>query len=228
MKTLKMIGTIVAALAAISVLSGCGNVVDIPAGHVGKVLATTGWEKGIHEAGQVDIGTKGNSGECNNLVICEATSVTIKESFGKGTAKDGEDHRIITKNKVPLTVDWYVQVMLPDDLKTRDSIFATVTPVIMPNTDGRVSKITLNDVYSRFAQMTIRGKMREIFSRLVSLVLRFKFIHSFFNLFRDRRTHGGYFICCFIKNFCVGHAFKLSNNFFSRFSGFEFHVFAYT
>ncbi len=29
----------------------------------------------------------------------------------------------------------------------------------------QVGKITLNDVYSRFAQMTIRGKMREIFSQ---------------------------------------------------------------
>lgn len=146
---------------AISMM-GCGQVADIPGGYIGKVLTPTGWENKLLEAGQVDIGDESNNGSCNKLVICEATSVTIKESFSKNGDK-GEDHRIITTDKVPLTVDLYTQVMVPEEKKMRDSIFAQVTPI--PTKMDRVSKITLEMIYDRFARMTIRGKTRQIFSK---------------------------------------------------------------
>jgi hypothetical protein len=155
----------VASLACAIWLSSCGaKVANIPPGYIGKILTPTGWEDKIYEAGQVDLGKPDGQGRGNQLVICEATSVTIKEQFGKPSADNGnEDHRVITKQKTPLAVDVYVQVMVPDDKRMRDSIFAQVTPVQWKDAE-RVSGITLTQIYQQFAQMTIRGKTRQIFS----------------------------------------------------------------
>ncbi len=144
--------------------TGCGKMSNVPPGYIGKMLTPTGWQDQIWEAGQVDIGDTDRLGRGNQMIICEATSVTIKESFGKPSATNGnEDHRIIAKDKTPLAVDIYVQVMVPDEKKMRDSIFAQVTPVPIKDED-RTSKITLGQIYEQFARMTIRGKTRQIFS----------------------------------------------------------------
>ena len=78
--------------------------------------------------------------------------------------KDGEDHRIMTKDRVPLVVDIYMQTQLPANERMRNSIFAQVTPKQVGD-NQRVFRITLQDVYNRFARMTIRGKTREIFAK---------------------------------------------------------------
>ncbi len=155
--------TLVLALAILG-LAGCGRMANVPPGYIGKMLTPTGWQDKVWEAGQVDIGDTDSLGRGNQMVICEATSVTIKEAFSKPSAENGnEDHRIIAKDKTPLAVDIYVQVMVPDEKKMRDSIFAQVTPVPIQGQD-RASKITLEQIYSQFARMTIRGKTRQIFA----------------------------------------------------------------
>ena len=164
---IKQILRTVAAMALLVVvvisLTSCAKIVNIPPGYVGKILTPTGWESKIYEMGQMDIGDFDNEGRGNRAVMLEATSVTIKEQF-KTSDKDGEDHRIMSKDRIPLVVDIYMQTQLPAEKRMRDSIFAQVTP--KPGADDqRVFKITLEEVYVRFAKMTIRGKTREIFSR---------------------------------------------------------------
>ena len=164
MKSVRVMG-VFATIVITVFTSSCNNkVVSVPPGYIAKMLTPTGWEDKVYEAGQVDIGTTDSVGRGNQLVLCEATSVTIKEQFAKPSPENGnEDHRIITKDKTPIAVDVYVQVMVPDDKKLRDSIFSQVTPT--PEGDqGRVSKITLDQVYTQFAKMSIRGKTRQIFS----------------------------------------------------------------
>ena len=152
-------------LIAVALLTSCSNnVVNIPSGFVAKLLTPTGFDSGILEAGQADIGVEASNGQYTSLVLLEATTITAKESFGQADAKaDGEDHRVMTRT-TPLTVDIYVQVAVPKDLKLRNNAFASVTPVPYGNVP-RVSVIYLNDVYMRFAQMTIRGKVRGIFTK---------------------------------------------------------------
>jgi len=146
---------------------GCSpNYVSVPPGYIGKVLTPKGYSEEIHEAGQVDIGTTDSNGMQNTLVICEASTVTIKESFDKSTEGD---HRISTRNpkkSPPLSVDVRVQVALPfgDDAKAqREAIFAMVTP--QKSTTERVSFIELSQVYTSSAAGTVRNRIREIFSR---------------------------------------------------------------
>lgn len=159
-------------LASIALLSfsiGCdAKVKNIPAGYVGKLLTPTGWDKKILEAGQVDIGATDSDNRGNQLVLLEATSSTMKECFSaSGSEADKQDHRVMLKGGTPVAVDIYVQVSVPSDPELRNAIFAMVTPDKMTgeNNDGRVSAIYLGNVYTRFAQMSIRGKVREIFSQ---------------------------------------------------------------
>ena len=145
-------------------LFGCANTDfrEVPPGYIAKVLTPNGYSSDILEAGQVNIGSGNIDGSYNTLVLCEATSTTVKESFGGATEEDAEDHRIITRDGVPLTVDVRIQVMIPKDQKERDSIFAQITPSPVKDSD-RTRIIELNDIYSQFATGPIRNRVRTIF-----------------------------------------------------------------
>jgi hypothetical protein len=140
---------------------GCWNEIrEIPAGFIGKKLTPSGWDKGILEAGQVDIGTENGDGTYTTLVILEATSVSTKESFGQAV-NVGEDHRILI-GKTPVTVDVYVRMMVPREPEKRNAIFAQITP---KRTGERLSTITVAQIYAQFAQMDVRSGIREVLQK---------------------------------------------------------------
>ncbi len=159
-------------IAITTLFTSCSNhVSNIPSGFTAKLLTPTGFSSGILEAGQVDLGEVASNGQSTSLVLLESTTITSKESFGQagsnGNKDDKEDHRVMTKTS-PLTVDIYVQLRVPKELKLRENAFASVTPVPYVSngtTQDRVSVIYLEDVYERFAKMTIRGKVRGIFAK---------------------------------------------------------------
>ncbi|KKR01038.1 MAG: hypothetical protein UT26_C0036G0017 [Microgenomates group bacterium GW2011_GWC1_39_12] len=155
---------LVVLLASAIGISGCTtNVVNIPAGFVGKMLTPTGWQDKWLEAGQVDLGVKNSNGTYNTLVLLEVTSTTVKESFlqeGSG----GEDHRVLTQDGVPVSVDVYVRLMVPEDDETRTAILAQVTPVHIEGDPNEVKRIMVQDIYVKFAQPEVRGKIREKFA----------------------------------------------------------------
>ncbi len=133
---------------------------NIPAGYVGKILTPTGWEAGIHEAGQVDIGAENSTGS-NQLVLLEVAAVNVKEQFMKDDPADHQDHRVKTKDGNPLAVDVYTMVSVPTDQKSRDALFATVTP--QGTEDHRVSVISAELIYNKYAKAPNRGAIRAIF-----------------------------------------------------------------
>ncbi len=159
---------------AVMAFTGCTEIKNIPPGYVGKILTPTGWQAGYLEPGQVDIGDLSAQGQGNTLVLCEAANITLKEQFlGKDSKEntDGEDHRLLTKDLVPVATDIYVQLglKLADDGSGRfdekylDMIFSTVTPATTD--DGRVRLITLQMVYDQWAKLNVRSRARSIFSK---------------------------------------------------------------
>ena len=137
---------------------------NIPAGYIGRVLTPTGWEDKIYEAGQVDLGNVGAQGQGSVLILLEASSIAVKEQFLPAeSSTDKVDHRVMTKKKIPLEVDCYVRLAVPDKKEDRNNIFALVTAKAVAG-DPRVRTISLEDVYTQFAKMDVRGKMREIFA----------------------------------------------------------------
>jgi hypothetical protein len=132
-----------------------------------KVLTPIGWEQGTRTAGQVDLRSPDSNGNFNVLVLLEATSTTVKEQFLEANAdagkQDNTDHRVTTKDGAPLSVDVYIRAMLPDDEATRDRIFTLITP-ILDQRDDRIRRISIQNIYERFAQMKIRNNIRMIFA----------------------------------------------------------------
>jgi len=160
-------------------LASCLNEIrEIPAGYIGKKLNPSGWDKGILEAGQVDIGVENNDGTYTTLVILEATTIATKESFGKAKNDQGEDHRILI-GKTPVSVDVYVRMMVPKDISIRNSIFSQITPI---KNGDRCSKITVIDVYKQFAQMDIRSGIREVLQKQTDVA----YIASHLDEFNDK------------------------------------------
>ena len=160
---LKAFGSVLTVAIGLMV-SGCAKVENIPAGYVGKLLTPTGWEKSVHEAGQIDIGESDSNGRGNSLVLLEASSIMVKESFIKDDpARNNQDHRFMTTNRIPVAADIYSRLALPEDQGTRDQIFAMVTPKDTGN--PRVKIIRLEDVYNTFASPDIRSKSRAIMSQ---------------------------------------------------------------
>ena len=147
---------------AIFGLSRCSTpfYVSVPPGYVGKVLTPKGWDRGILEPGQIDLGELGSGGNGNSLVLLEGVTTTIREKFQEAATNDDPgDDRVLTKDGVPLTLTVYIRITAPKDELKLNTIFAQMTPQTSQN---RVSNITLENIYLRFAKMDVRNRIRAI------------------------------------------------------------------
>jgi hypothetical protein len=149
-------------------LAGCWqSYQDIPPNYIGMKLTPTGYEDTIYTPGQVDIGTTSQSGQGNQLVLIQRSGVEIKEQFlGKDGNKDGADHRCLTQDQNPMTLDVRLVLALPDystppgkkDLKT---LFMLGNPTPMQG-NGRIwcsrrSRSTSSRHSSRSAVISARS-----------------------------------------------------------------------
>lgn len=144
------------------ILTGCADYQNIPSGYVGMILTPTGWTNKIIESGQVNLGETDANGRQNSLVLLEATSVAVKESFAKTPERD--DRIKIGENSV--TTDVYVRMIVPTDAQKRSAIFAQITP---GKEQGRTSTISLTDIYTRFAVMDVRAAIRQVLGKYDSV-----------------------------------------------------------
>ena len=150
---------------AVLVLSSCQNVINVPPGFQAKILTPSGFEDDVKGPGQVDIGKETSAGVGNQLVMLESTAMTVKEPFTQkinAETKEKMDHRLRTSDGTPLNGDIYVQIGVPTDRTVLDDVFTSITPVQTDN--KRVYKVSIVDIYRQYAQMTVRGKVREIFA----------------------------------------------------------------
>jgi hypothetical protein len=161
-------GSVVAIIVLIiiaTVAVGHHEYVNIPAGYIGKILTPRGWDSRIFEAGQLDLGPVGSGGIGNNLVLLENTSIAITEHFMEAVATDDKaDHRVLTKDGVPLSTGVVVRVKLPDSESDHESIFKQVTPVEYAGSSSRVQQITVEQIYKKFAMDDVRAQIRGIFA----------------------------------------------------------------
>lgn len=161
----KFIAIALLLVVALSLLfTGCYQTVAIPSGYIGRILTPSGWDSSILPPGQVNIGAGSMAGKQSKLVLVEATTITVLETFrDAATSDDKHDHRIITKDGVPTSVDMYVRLGLPDDKNLRNRIFLEATPEAFLG-NPNISVITLRNVYYRFVEMDIRNRVRDVVS----------------------------------------------------------------
>jgi hypothetical protein len=143
------------------------------------MLTPTGYEDTIYTPGQVDIGTTSAAGQGNQLVLIQRSGIEVKEQFlGKGGNKDGADHRCLTQDQNPMTLDVRLVLALPDystpqgkkDLKT---LFMLGNPTPMQG-NNRILVLSAESVYEQQAQLQVRGYIRKICSQYPDFSAAFK------------------------------------------------------
>src|SRR5262249_51981736 len=168
---------------------------NIPPNYIGMKLTPTGYEDTIYTPGQVDIGTTGPAGEGNQLVMIQRSGIEVKEQFlGKGGNKDGADHRCLTQDQNPMTLDVRLVLALPDystpqgrkDLKT---LFMLGNPTSMQG-NSRILLLSAESVYEQQAQLQVRGNIRKICSRYPDFAAAFTAFGSEHDNFTDRIATG--------------------------------------
>lgn len=150
--------------------SACENYANVPPNDIGMVLTPTGYEDRVYTPGQVDLGVAGQGGQGNRLVLLQRSGVQIKEPFiGPETSADKEDHRCLTANRAPMSLDVRLLFALPDyekeeGKKILSRIFHLGNPKEEPEASpkGRVLRISAESIYADQAQQQVRGKIRQI------------------------------------------------------------------
>lgn len=149
------------------IFTSCTDIRNVKPGYVAELLTPTGYSGKLISAGQVDIGELNSDNAGNSLITMEVTTKTVKESFYKAEKEGEEDHRVRTSDGTPLAVDIYIQISVPETKEGQLAAIQSITPIASKDED-RVYIVSLEDIYSQFAQMIIRGKVREIFAKYPS------------------------------------------------------------
>lgn len=153
------------AAAALS-LAGCNEYYSVPSNAIGMVLTPTGYDGKVLTPGQVNLGDKDSAGEGNTLVLVERNGVQEKESFAGAAANDDhEDHRCLTADGAPVTIDVRLLLALPDyatpqGAKDLQRLLLLGRPEPMKG-QARTMWITASSVYHDQAQQQARGKIRQ-------------------------------------------------------------------
>lgn len=178
-------------LAVISLLAGCTNYKNVPPNDIAMILTPTGYEEKVYTPGQVDIGELGHTGQGNRLVLLQRSGVEVKEGF-TNTANEGntdkEDHRCLTADKAPVTLDVRLLFAIPDyetsqGKRDLSRIFLLGNPTAVDDTHERVLRISADKIYAEQAQQAVRGKIRQI-------AVRYRNFDHIFNAFGDEGESG--------------------------------------
>jgi|SRR3989338_3696067 len=158
-------------IATTFVFFGCeASYHGVPPNDIAMMLTPTGYEDKIYTPGQVDIGQVQANGSQNRLVLIQRSGIEVKEPFiGKEASEDKEDHRCLTGDKAPVTLDVRLLFALPDyerpeGKKDLARIFLLGNPKEVEGSAGRVLRISADSVYAEQAKQSVRGKIRQICS----------------------------------------------------------------
>lgn len=136
-------------IAAAVVLTGCGQKVEVPPAHVGKVMTKNGYQEGT-------IGTSKFRLDpcwayCDKLVVLDQSDKTKAEPL---TILMPEDK---------LNIQVSVQSTLSVNPKKVEALFNTIPPVTPEGSE--VALIDWNTIYKTYAQQIIQSETREVLSK---------------------------------------------------------------
>jgi len=165
------------ALGALGILwiltaAGCPQYENISPAEIGMMLTPTGYEDKIYTPGQINIGEKDSNGQGNQLVLIQRSGWAIKEQFiVEGEGADA-DHRCLTADGAPMSLDIRLLFALPDystpaGQKDLARIFLLGNPQQVQGKD-RVLRISTQSLYEEQAQQQVRGRVRQMCSKYKS------------------------------------------------------------
>lgn len=127
-------------------LGACGSKVEVPPGHVGKVLTKSGYAPDTIPPSKFRL--PACLMYCDKLVLLEASDTGFKETMTLFMPKD----------KLNIQVDVRGTKSVPTDTKTVDSIYDRI--VSDTTNDGDVNLIAADKIYNTYGQQALRGIIR--------------------------------------------------------------------
>jgi hypothetical protein len=169
------------AIVSLTVLVGCGdNYEGVPPNYIGMILTPTGYENKIYTPGQADIGDKATTtGMANSLVLIQRSGLQVKEGFiGRDASPDKEDHRCLSADRLPFTLDVRLLLALPDQTteagkKDLQRLFLLGNPKKMDGKD-RVMVLDAQQIYADQAQQEVRGRIRNMCAKMADFKAAFE------------------------------------------------------
>lgn len=146
-KTIGLFFTIIASLA----LAGCGDIVEVPPAHVGKLTTDSGLQKGLIQPSKFRL--EGLCITCDSLILAEASDYGIKEQMQVYMPQD----------QLNLQVDVRGVFSISADENNIQKVFARITPD--QQVDKRVSKISMAKVYQTYASQVVRETVRSVMTK---------------------------------------------------------------
>jgi hypothetical protein len=154
---------LIPALVALVLLAGCGRFAPqyfpVHPGFACKMLTPSGYDREWRETGMMNLGGEGLGGIRNQAVCIETTTYQVEEQFAQDDPRDHQDHRVLTRSGQRVAYDFYVRLIVPNDHAIWDSLLAqiTATPSQDPVDGGRVSYITVADIFERYGKQEARS-----------------------------------------------------------------------
>lgn len=144
-----MIKRIIGIAAIALVLVGCGERVEVPPAHVGKIMTKDGYQENTIPTSRFRLPWCWTY--CDKLVLLNAADQAVSEELTVFMPED------------KLNLKTTVKVTLSLDPKKVDPLFSSITPVHDKETDS--TYIPLSKVYQTYAQQIILTEAREYLSR---------------------------------------------------------------
>lgn len=142
------------ALPLVSLLVACGERVEVPPAHVGKIMTKDGYQEAVIPTSKFRLASCWNY--CDRLVVLDVSDKAYEEVMNIFIPSD------------KLTIDVKVRTALSIDPKKTKELFNSISPE-KPK-DGEVSSDSLsliqsNRVYSTYAAQIIQAEVREYLSQ---------------------------------------------------------------
>jgi hypothetical protein len=149
LKSLKKHKTSLAAVAAAFVLGACGQKVEVPPAHVGKIMTKDGYQESLIPTSKFRLGQCW--AYCDRLVLLDVSDKAYQESM----------NIFIPEDKLNLEVT--IRATLSINPKKTAELFNAVAPT---EVTGDISTIANEQVYRTYASQIIQAEVREYLSKL--------------------------------------------------------------
>ena len=134
-------------LITVLALSACGERVEVPAGHVAKIMGTNGYQNGIRTTSKFRLPKCW--GYCDKLVLMNVTDSPVTEKMTL----------LMPIDKLEMTFD--IRLTLAVNPEKYEELFTKLPP----QDNGDVAVISLTTAYNTYAQPIIRTVAREFLSK---------------------------------------------------------------
>ena len=139
------------AVAAISVLAGCGQVVEVETASVGKIMTKDGLQDHVHRPSKFRLDACWWPGAyCDKLITLDVSDVGVNEDIRLFMPQDR------------LNMDFTVALTLSVQEEAYDELFSRINPRPV---NEHVSRINIMDAYNRYAKEIVGSQSREFMSQ---------------------------------------------------------------